>query len=336
MALFYNGSLIAGAFGNLIAAGILRGLDKAHGISSWRWLYILEGVVTVATGILICLVLPDFPESWRALSPELRRVATKRLAVDAAESDVDETRGPRAQLEGFKMALRDPKVWILTVAYHAFVGAGGFQNFFPSLTRTLGFDDTVSLLLVAPPYVFMAFYCAFHSWLSDRVQNRFWFFMYPIPIVIAGCVIFMTTTAFGPRYFSLFLLNFVFTMNGTTYAWMSTCVPRPPAKRAAALGFMNAVGNAASIWTSYTYFDAQGDRYPVALGIVIALMGVSAVGAVWQRWILVRENKRLDRLENEDVVAGDKEMQRLGKTAHVEGVDVGTATQRQKGFRYLI
>ncbi|KAJ5011571.1 COPII coat assembly protein sec16 [Colletotrichum sp. SAR 10_99] len=217
MALFYNGSLIAGAFGNLIAAGILKGLDKAHGISAWRWLYILEGVVTVATGILICLVLPDFPESWRALSPELRRVATKRLAVDAAESDVDETRGPRAQLEGFKMALRDPKVWILTVAYHAFVGAGGFQNFFPSLTRTLGFDDTVSLLLVAPPYVFMAFYCAFHSWLSDRVQNRFWFFMYPVPIVIAGCVIFMTTTAFGPRYFSLFLLNFVFTMNGTTF-----------------------------------------------------------------------------------------------------------------------
>ncbi|KAI8304457.1 COPII coat assembly protein sec16 [Colletotrichum sp. SAR11_59] len=336
MALFYNGSLIAGAFGNLIAAGILKGLDKAHGISAWRWLYILEGVVTVATGILICLVLPDFPESWRALSPELRRMATKRLAVDAAESDVDETRGPRAQLEGFKMALRDPKVWILTVAYHAFVGAGGFQNFFPSLTRTLGFDDTVSLLLVAPPYIFMAFYCAFHSWLSDRVQNRFWFFMYPISIVIAGCVIFMTTTAFGPRYFSLFLLNFVFTMNGTTYAWMSTCVPRPPAKRAAALGFMNAVGNAASIWTSYTYFDAQGDRYPVALGIVIALLGVSAVGGVWQRWILVRENKRLDRLENEDVVVGDKEMQRLGETAHVEGVDVGTARQRQKGFRYLI
>lgn len=146
----------------------------------------------------------------------------------------------------------------------------------------------------------------------------------------------MTTTAFGPRYFSLFLLNFVFTMNGTTYAWMSTCVPRPPAKRAAALGFMNAVGNAASIWTSYTYYDAQGDRYPVALGIVIALLLISAVGGVWQRWILVRENKRLADLEDEDVILDEKQMRRLQKTADMEGVDIATARQQRRGFRYLI
>lgn len=176
MALFYNGSLIAGAFGNLIAAGILKGLDGTRGISAWRWLYILEGVITMATGIVICLVLPDFPETWRSLSPEMRQIANRRLAMDAAESDVD-VKGGKTQINGLKLALSDPKVWVLTMAQHAFIGAGGFQNFFPTLTRTLGFTDTISLLLVAPPYVFMAFYCAFHSWLSDRVQNRFWFFV---------------------------------------------------------------------------------------------------------------------------------------------------------------
>lgn len=47
MAIFYSGSLISGAFGNLIAAGILNGLNGAHGYSSWQWLYIIEGVLTV-------------------------------------------------------------------------------------------------------------------------------------------------------------------------------------------------------------------------------------------------------------------------------------------------
>lgn len=359
MALFYNGSLIAGAFGNLIAAGILSGLDGAHGIAAWRWLYILEGVVTVATGIIICFILPDFPETWKGLSPEMRQIALRRVAMDASEADVD-TGGSKSVFEGLNLALKDPKVWILTVAYHAFIGAGGFQNFFPTLTRTLGFDDTVSLLLVAPPYIFMAFYCAFHSWLSDRLQNRFWFFMCkclklpppgeiereisltvhapvdPIPIVITGCIIFMSTNSFGPRYFALFLLNFVFTMNGTCYAWLSSCVPRPPAKRAAAMGFLNAVGNAASIWTSYTYFNTQGDRYPVALGIVIGLLVISAIGGVIQRQILVRENKRLTRLEDEDVMLNEKELRKLQETADIEGVDLATARQRQRGFRYLI
>jgi hypothetical protein len=38
-AIFYSGSLISGAFGNLIAAGILNGLDGSMGMSAWQWYY---------------------------------------------------------------------------------------------------------------------------------------------------------------------------------------------------------------------------------------------------------------------------------------------------------
>lgn len=51
--------------------------------------------------------------------------------------------------------------------------------------------------------------------LSDRMQNRFWFYLYPLPIAIVGCLVFMFTDGFGPRYFSLFLLNFAFASFGT-------------------------------------------------------------------------------------------------------------------------
>ena len=36
MAIFYSASLLSGAFGNLIAAGILNGLDGAQGLAAWQ------------------------------------------------------------------------------------------------------------------------------------------------------------------------------------------------------------------------------------------------------------------------------------------------------------
>jgi hypothetical protein len=102
----------------------------------------------------------------------------------------------------------------------------GFQNFFPTLTGTLGYNRIISLLLVAPPYVFMVFYSYGHCYLSDHLGNRFWFLSYPVAISIVGFLIFMFTDDFGPRYFSFFLMNFVFAQNGTIYAWISNAIPR--------------------------------------------------------------------------------------------------------------
>ncbi|KAI1609838.1 retrograde regulation protein 2 [Exophiala viscosa] len=335
MAVFYSGSLISGAFGNLIAAGILSGLAGERGMSAWQWLYIIEGSITVLIGIIIVLVLPDFPDTWRALSPEMKRVANRRLAIDAAEADVDEA-GAMSQVHGMKLAFLDPKTYILAIAYHGITGAAGFQNFFPTLTATLGYSHIISLLLVAPPYVFMVFYSFFHSWMSDKVQNRFWFFVYPVPITIVGCVIFMTTNSFGPRYFSLFLLNFVFAMNGTCYAWISNAIPRPPAKRAASLAFVNSVGNAASIWTPFTYYDSQGKHYPVALGVVIGLQCLAALMGVILKFYLQHQNKQLARLEDENVQLSEHELARLQKTAEFEGIDIAAARKMQKGYRFMI
>jgi len=335
MSIFYSGSLISGAFGNLIAAGILSGLAGERGMSAWQWLYIIEGAITIFIGIIIVFVLPDFPSTWKRLSPEMKHVANRRLAIEAAEADEDEA-GGMSQLKGLKLAMVDPKTYILAIAYMCVTGAAGFQNFFPTLTATLGYNHIVSLLLCAPPYVFMVFWSFGHSFMSDRVSNRFWFFMYPIPITIVGWVIFMTTNSFGPRYFSLFLMCFIFAMNGTCYAWIASAIPRPPAKRAAAYAFINSIANSASIWTPFTYRPQDKPHYDLALGICIGLQVIAAVMGLILRMVLTRQNKRLERMEKEDGQLTERDLAKLRKTAEVEGIDIATARRLQKGYRYTI
>lgn len=335
MSIFYSGSLLSGAFGNLIAAGILSGLKGKRGMSAWQWLYIIEGSITVCVGLVIICILPDFPETWKLLTPEMRRVAERRLAIEAAEADVDE-QGGMSQLKGLKLAMTDIKTYVLALGYMCITGAAGFQNFFPTLVKTLGYTDTISLLLVAPPYIFMVFYSLTHSWLSDKMEVRFWFFVYPIVVTIVGFVIFMTVGSFGPRYFSMFLMVFVFAQNGTLYSWIANAIPRPPAKRAAAYAFINSIGNSASIWTPYTYIATEAPYYRTALGVCIGLQTIGGLCGLFMYLNLRMLNKRQERLENEDHQLTDKELRRLQVTADFEGIDLASARQLQKGFRYIL
>lgn len=215
-------------------------------------------------------------------------------------------------------------------------GSAGFQNFFPTLTQTLGYSRTISLLLVAPPYVFMVFYSYGHCYLSDHLGKRFWFLTYPVFVSIVGFLIFMFTDDFGPRYFSFFLMNFVFAQNGTIYAWISGAIPRPPAKRAAALAFINSIGNSASIWTPFTYFPSSKPHYRPALGVCIGLQVLSLVCFLVMKFYLEAQNKQMARMENEDAQLTEKDMKKLRKTAEAEGIDIAAARVLQKGYRYMV
>ncbi|KAG9936654.1 hypothetical protein KCV02_g6068, partial [Aureobasidium melanogenum] len=135
----------------------------------------------------------------------------------------------------------------------------------------------------------------------------------------------------GPRYLSFFLMMFVFTINGTQFAWISSSIPRPPAKRAAALAIMNALGNSTSIWTSFTYRNGDKPYYRPGLGIAAGLLVGAFFLACTLRWYLQRQNKALEELENEGSNLSPERLRMLMKRAEVTDLSM-----MQKGFRYLV
>jgi len=89
-AILYCGSLSSNAFGGLIAAGILDGMQGKRGHEAWRWLFYIEGALTVVVAIVAIFVLPDFPSTTKWLTPAERRLAEFRMEEDAGI--VDEVR----------------------------------------------------------------------------------------------------------------------------------------------------------------------------------------------------------------------------------------------------
>ena len=59
IAFFYTASLVSGAFGGLIAGGLIEGMEGLGGIRGWKWLFMIEGAATVLIAIGAYFVLPS-------------------------------------------------------------------------------------------------------------------------------------------------------------------------------------------------------------------------------------------------------------------------------------
>jgi ACS family pantothenate transporter-like MFS transporter len=69
-------------FSGYLQAAIYKGLEGAHGLRGWQWLFIMNGVISVPIAVAGIYAIPDLPENTRArwLSKDQIVVAQQRMA----------------------------------------------------------------------------------------------------------------------------------------------------------------------------------------------------------------------------------------------------------------
>jgi hypothetical protein len=114
--------------------------------------------MTVIVAIFAMFILPDFPATssgW--LTTEEQALARIRLEEEVGGGDEGEIEDYTGEKSGLKQALVDWKVWWLALALTSMSTVLSFSSFFPTLTATLGYSSTVSLLLCTPPWLFATY-----------------------------------------------------------------------------------------------------------------------------------------------------------------------------------
>ena len=230
--------------------------------------------------LVAILILPDLPRTTPWLTEEERQLAVWRLEEDIGE---DDWTGSDAQTfgRGLKLALADIKTWILTLLMLACGSAATFTNFFPTVAQSLPGPDhghvssTIALLLTTPPYMLAVVALLLTAWHADRTGGRYFHLTVPLYFAIVAFVLAAATESFVPRYIAMLLMvPSSYAGWGVSLSWISSTLPRPPAKRAAALALINAVSNSSNIWSSYLYSD--GPRFVTAF----VVNGVAAAVAI--------------------------------------------------------
>jgi MFS family permease len=117
--IFHASSAAASMFSGYLQAGVYKGMNGLHGLPGWKWLFIMDGIISLVVAIAGLWLIPDLPENSRAfyLSKDQIALAVKRMD--------DVGRAPRSKLgwSAFKRIFGRWHVYFLTVLYIIFINA---------------------------------------------------------------------------------------------------------------------------------------------------------------------------------------------------------------------
>ncbi|KIJ12951.1 hypothetical protein PAXINDRAFT_14315 [Paxillus involutus ATCC 200175] len=238
------------------------------------WLFLLEGSVTIIIAVFAIFVIPDYPSSSASwLTPEELALARRRVEEDAYDSDhLDQAN----YLSTLTQALTDWRMWWLSTALLCIYAAESFTHFFPTLSATMGYSPTISLLLCAPPWIVCTITALIVASHSDLSGERFWHMCIPFLVAIAGFVLAMSTMSTGVRYLSLFLMTLSYITVELFMAWVSNSFPHSPRERVVALALINSVAMTGNIGSPYFWPSSWGPTYfkSYLLCILMAVMAL--------------------------------------------------------------
>ncbi|KAF7557682.1 hypothetical protein G7046_g5975 [Stylonectria norvegica] len=299
LAILYAANILSTAFSGLIAAATFASIDGAHGIAGWRWLFIIEGVVTIGVAFVAIPILPDHPLTTSWLTEEERQLANDRISRDTVQGSTKTN-----LFTSLKVAFGDPRLYLLALMQNLHLSANAFTNFFPTVVGTLGFSHTMTLVLTCPPFVLAAIVGPLYGMSSGRFNERTWHITGGMGLAMAGFVIAAATLNTAARYFACFCFSVgVYAVNACILGWVSATLGQTMQKKAISLSFVNMMANASYIYTPYLYPASDGPRYVMAMGAEAGFAAGTIVCAWALRLWLMAENRKIRKSASENTLA---------------------------------
>ena len=231
LALFCAGIPLSNILGAPLS-GWLLGFET-HGLHGWQWMYILEGIPTLALGFVTLWGLPDNPAKAKFLSPREKEIVLARLDQD-----------PKGEVHGFGPMLKDWRVWALIIPDFCIVfGIYSLGFWMPQMVKAMGYSNMQTGLIVMIPYVASLVILWVIGVSSDRTGKRALHFCISALTAAAGFAV----AALGDGNTVLVVAGFCLASGGV-YSGLSTFWTVPPlflggTAAAGAFALINCVAN---------------------------------------------------------------------------------------------
>ncbi|KAF2850267.1 MFS general substrate transporter [Plenodomus tracheiphilus IPT5] len=310
-ALFFSAASIAGAFSGLLAFGIAH-MDGVGGLEGWRWIFILEGLLTVVVAVMAYFCLYDFPETASFLTEEERKFVVWRLKFQGQGEDegvreggIERVMVPQDdtfQWKFVKAAFLDWQIWTNIWVYWGIVcPLYGISLFLPTIIRGLGYTSSTAQLLTVPIYITASVLAVVVAYYSDKVGKRYPFILVCLCIMAVGFIMCIAGGSVpGLVYAGVFIAaSALYAAFPGNITWLSNNLAGST-KRATGQAIQIAVGNLAGAMASNFYRAEDAPRYLLGHALELGFIVAGILGLL----VLVFNYKRINAKRERQLAAG--------------------------------
>ena len=289
---FFNSTTLAGAFGGLLAAAI-GNMSGLRGYNGWRWIFIIEGGVTVFVSFFFFFLLPNFPEEVKWLSKDEKEFVAARLRLDQGRSAVERP----IKLRDIANVFKDYKVIVAGFMYFGLiVPAYGYAYFSPGIIEGYGYSPVQTQLHSVPPWAAAFGFSLLMAVISDKVRHRFGIAIFAICVAITGFGILIAVhDNTHLQYGALFLVTSgTYTAMPIVVCWFNMNLGGHH-RRAVGSAWQVGFGNIGGIIAVFAFLSKDAPKYITGYSICISFTIVSILACITYGLACWYANKRRNR-----------------------------------------
>ncbi|TKW53914.1 putative transporter C11D3.18C [Colletotrichum tanaceti] len=318
--IFYTAASLSGAFGGLLARGLSAIGSKSGGLEGWRYIFVVEGLLTVVCGIIAAIGLPNNLATAKMLTPEEREWASLRLQGHAEDRfNPSGEREEKFRWSEVGRGVFNVQVWLSATAYFAILsGLYSFGLFLPTIINDLHIassPDEVQLWSVIP-YAVATPVTVLVAFLSDRLRLRGLLMLIVLPVSIAGYAVMANATAPQTRFAMTCLMAVgMYSAVPCVLVWNSNN-SAGHYKRATTSALQLAVANCGGFVATFIYPKYEGPFYHKGHTVILGLLCYA--------WVATLLNVLWCAKINRDKAAGKYDEY------------IGTGDDREPGFKMVL
>ncbi|KAI5851530.1 major facilitator superfamily domain-containing protein [Morchella snyderi] len=206
LAAFYLISSMIGGFSSILAYGLMQ-MDGLGGLGGWRWIFIIEGIITCVCAACAYVFIIDFPDKLLEHRKPFLTSRDVELVKARIDRDRDDSEADPLTWAKVGLHLSDWKLWLYSILFmNATVAAYAFPFFMPIILQIgMGYTAGMAQILSAPPYISAVAIALVLAWLSDKTRLRAPFIIIGNILVVVGLSMTAYHKSNGVRYLGIFI-----------------------------------------------------------------------------------------------------------------------------------